>query len=90
MIKRILPLCCFLAFFSVAAAVAAGGQAPNIKWVKGPATASLGDIAEIQVPAGYDFANGDDTRKLMELMQNPPSGEEVGYLSPADSDWFLI
>lgn len=63
---------------------------PAIQWQRGPTRASLGEIAEIQVPEGYVFANAGDTKKLMEMMQNPISGQEVGLLAPKSLDWFVL
>jgi Uncharacterized membrane-anchored protein conserved in bacteria len=69
---------------------------PKIDWTDGPATARLGDIAEIKIPAGYSFTGRDGTRKFLELTGNPPSGEELGTIIPAaksDDDkefWFVI
>lgn len=62
----------------------------NVKWIKGPAIASFEGIAEMSVPTGYVFANGADTRKIMEMMHNPPSGQEAGFIAPSDFNWFLV
>lgn len=62
----------------------------SVKWQIGPCSVNLGDVAELRVPAGYMFAGGADTRKLMEVMGNIPSDEEVGFLSPSESDWFVV
>jgi len=71
-------------------------ERPKIDWTDGPATARLGDIAEIKIPAGYSFTGRDGTRKFLELTGNPPSGEELATIVPAsksDDDkefWFVI
>jgi uncharacterized membrane-anchored protein len=62
----------------------------EIAWQEGPSTASIGGEAQINVPAGFVFAGPDDTRKLMELMQNPISGTELGFLAPQEEDWFIV
>jgi uncharacterized membrane-anchored protein len=62
----------------------------KVKWQRGPCIGALGDIASIKVPEGYLFADGDDTRLLMELMHNPTSGTELGFLAAADSNWFVV
>jgi uncharacterized membrane-anchored protein len=62
----------------------------KIKWTKGPATASLKDIAEVKVPEGYMFAGAEDTKKLLKAMGNPPSGSEIGFLSPTSMVWFVV
>lgn len=65
---------------------------PSIKWSKGPVDANLGDIAEIQVPEGYLFADGNGARKFLELTHNPASGAEVGLIVPSSDqeDWYVL
>lgn len=72
---------------------------PRIDWVDGPVNARLGDVAEIKVPAGYNFTGKDGTRKFLELTHNPPQGNELGTIIPevskeadgSDSEfWFVI
>ncbi len=68
-------------------------QHPNpIPWQRGPVLAQLGDLAEIQVPEGYEFTGKEGTRKLLELSQNLVSGRELGALVPNDTSatWFAI
>ncbi len=60
------------------------------KWTSGPGTAQLGNIAEIQLPEKYVAADGDDTRRIMEAMQNPPTGREVGVIFPDSLAWFVV
>jgi uncharacterized membrane-anchored protein len=62
----------------------------SVKWQNGPCNASLGDVAELRVPIGYMFAGGADTKKIMEVMGNIPSDEEVGFLAPGAIDWFVV
>jgi uncharacterized membrane-anchored protein len=62
----------------------------KVKWVHGPATADLGSVAQVRVPGGYIFANASDTRKLMEAMQNPTSGTELGFVAPESMEWFAV
>ena len=61
-----------------------------IKWIEGPCTADIGDWAIINVPEGYIFCKGDDTRKIMESMGNVPSHEEEGFLADSESDWYIV
>lgn len=58
----------------------------SLKWVKGPQKVSLGN-AMLDVPAGYVFLNAVDTKRFMELNENPSSGHEY-LLAPADLHWF--
>ena len=81
-------LIAFALMYSVAHA-----QTPNIeeiKWQEGPSIGNLSGNAEVRVPAGYVFADANDTRILMEAMQNPTSGKEMGFIAPAGDDWFVV
>jgi uncharacterized membrane-anchored protein len=62
----------------------------SVKWQIGPCVSELGDKAEMRVPEGYIFADGNDTRRLLEVMHNIPSGIELGFLAPKTLEWFLI
>jgi uncharacterized membrane-anchored protein len=62
----------------------------SVEWLDGPATGDLGARAKVETPAGLRFANGRDTRKLMELMQNPVSGGELGLVASPDLSWFVV
>jgi uncharacterized membrane-anchored protein len=72
----------------------ANGQTPTalnrVKWQEGPSIGNLGSIAEVHIPAGYVFAGANDTRVLMEALQNPTSGNEMGLIAPAGLDWFVV
>jgi uncharacterized membrane-anchored protein len=62
----------------------------GVKWQEGPSVANLADTAEVRVPAGYVFAGANDTRKIMEANHNPTTGKEVGFVAPADQEWFAV
>jgi uncharacterized membrane-anchored protein len=86
-------LTAILIAFALMFSVAAHAQTPNleeVKWQEGPSIGNLSGIAEVHVPAGYVFVGANDTRVLMEAMQNPTSGTEVGFIAPADLDWFVM
>lgn len=87
------PLSIALAALVTLAVSAFAQEEPEIKWTAGPTTAELGDdLARIDVPEGYVFAGGDETRKFMEMTGNPPSGRELGVIMPAEEgkNWFLL
>lgn len=62
----------------------------RVKWQKGPSSGALGSLAQIKVPEKYIFAGGEDTKLLMEEMQNPVSGRELGFLAPEKAPWFIV
>jgi uncharacterized membrane-anchored protein len=65
-------------------------SALEVDWVQGPSSSQLGSVARIDVPEGYVFAGGEDTQELMEMMENPLSGNEVGFLAPEERHWFIV
>lgn len=62
----------------------------GVKWQKGNSVGSLGDIAQVKVPEGFVFAGANDTRLIMEANQNPTNGRELGFVAPADENWFAV
>jgi uncharacterized membrane-anchored protein len=62
----------------------------SINWKRGPAEADVGSYAKVKVPEGYWFTAGDGTRKLMEAYGNLTTGNELGFLSPTNLEWFVI
>jgi uncharacterized membrane-anchored protein len=53
-------------------------------------TGNVGDKATIQVPEGFRFTGNAGTVKLMEAFGNLTSGNELGFISPLDLDWFAV
>lgn len=83
---------CLPAFGQEASDDSAGGGNPlaGVNFKKGPCAGSLGGQAEIKVPSGYLFAEGPEAVKLLEMMENPTSGSELGILAPKNFDWFVV
>jgi uncharacterized membrane-anchored protein len=90
--RRLLVVWASAAAVLLAGAWAARAQGDGIHWTTGPASADLGDIAQIELPEGYRFSGKAGVRRFLELTQNPESGNELGVLLPPDSDdmWFVI
>jgi uncharacterized membrane-anchored protein len=65
-------------------------QLRSIQWTKGPAKVGIGDHGEIQVPEGFAFTGASGAQKLMELMQNPTSGTELGILTDKDDEILIL
>lgn len=86
------PLLVAVGALALAASAFSAEKSPDGKpdFLRGPATANLGNIAEIQVPEGYMFTGAEGTKKLMEMMGNFPSDTEVGFLSPTSMVWFVV
>jgi uncharacterized membrane-anchored protein len=64
-------------------------QYSSLNWTSGPGAFDVTSHAKITLPADYDRLGASDTKKLMELMQNPSAGDEY-YVGPEDSRWFAI
>ena len=63
----------------------------GVTFQEGPSVGNLEGIAEVHIPTGYVFADGNNTRKIMEAMQNPVGGNELGFVAPQDDgDWFVV
>ncbi len=103
--KGLIPLCGLILWLSSSGVEAqdappaegakgAGAAKPNpladIDWKIGPTSVDVGSMAQLKVPEGYIYAAKEGTKKLMELTGNPPSGKELGFLSPKDMGWFVV
>lgn len=65
----------------------------GFEWQSGPTVALLGDeLAEIRIPAGYMALDRAETQRLMEFLENPVNGSEVGTIAPDSDDvnWFIV
>ncbi len=85
------------AFF--ATAIAALPQAPSAQeaaltfdWQIGPHVGELGEEAKVDVPEGMMFLGHADTVRLLQAMENPTSGYELGTITPVDENesWFVF
>jgi len=87
---------------AIAAPVPAAPEAPapemteaqrafkSISWTAGPAKVSVGDHAQLQVPAGFTYTAGPGARKLLELMHNTTNGSELGILADEALESFVL
>lgn len=64
-------------------------QIEGVEW-QTEGKGELGTHAVIDIPEGFVFTGSQGTQKLMEAMQNPVSGRELGFLAPPDIGWFLV
>jgi uncharacterized membrane-anchored protein len=68
-------------------------QPPDLAWIPGPQIVDLGNnIAQIDLGKDYQFANSEDTIKLMEYYGNPPNPNIVGSIAPkhGEASWFIL
>jgi uncharacterized membrane-anchored protein len=91
MFKQISALLAVAALLMLASTPAAAQDAnkgkAKLDVLKGPATARLGAVAQVEVPAGYAFLDGKATRAMMKAVGEPTSGNEVGFLRPTNGHW---
>jgi uncharacterized membrane-anchored protein len=93
--RALLFFCLFQVVLSLAAWAQEPGpqqQGPKIDWQRGPTLGHLGDIADINIPEGYQFAGKQGAQTALRMTHNIPSGKELGVLvsSDAKSNWFMI
>jgi len=62
----------------------------NVWRIIGPSKASLGTIADVDVPQGYRLADETGARILLERMKNPVPDGLVGILAPESGKWWAI
>jgi len=77
----------------LAGALPALAQEGGLGWNRGPGLAPIGEnLAEMDVPPGYMWLDGEATQVLMELMENPINGTEVATVTSVaeDEDWYLV
>jgi len=65
---------------------ASADDEPTIAGLKGPARAHLGNVAQVDVPANYQFLDGKRTREIMKAMGEPTSGHELGWILPTTTN----
>jgi uncharacterized membrane-anchored protein len=62
----------------------------QFQWVKGPGTATMKQLAQIEVPPGFMFTDGESTRTILQAMGNLTDDSEIGFLSPTNLEWFIV
>ena len=82
------------ALFFCEPCVADGPSLPIVpkpmEWVLGPATASLGTIAEIKVPAGYRFTDAIGARAFLERAKSSVPKNLIGLLAPNSGGQWIV
>lgn len=78
--------------FNCAAAVYGEQKQPEITWTQGPASINIENMAKMDLPAGYLFANKADSIKLMEYFHNSKNDNTVGsiFTQNQKENWYII
>ena len=82
-----------LAAGAVAPAGAQDAEGPTLSFDQGPGTFPIdGELAAIDLDEPYFFLDAENSRKLMELYENPSSEREAATVVPASplETWYLI
>ncbi|AGX41857.1 DUF2167 domain-containing protein [Clostridium saccharobutylicum] len=96
MFKRILTLIVVLITAMLNTGIAhaeASVDLSKVNWIEGPKTVDVGtDLAKLDLPSEYMFANGKDTKEIMKKMDNTVSGAEQGIVFPKDDNenWYVL
>ncbi len=73
--------------------VFATGTPPKVNWISGAHVVKMGDnLAQLNLPKDYLFANAQDTQKLMDFLGNPSSQQDIGLVVPNNEqkDWMVV
>lgn len=96
MFKRILTVLLVLMTVNLnpnVAYAADSADASDINWIEGPKNVDVGsNLAQLNLPEGYVFADGKDAKKLMKEMDNSVSGIEQGIVFSSDTNenWYVL
>jgi uncharacterized membrane-anchored protein len=61
----------------------------SLAWQRGPTDGQIGKVATIKVAQGQAFLDGPNTRRFLELNQNPPRDNHYTLVG-GDGNWFAI
>ncbi len=61
-----------------------------VQWLAGPRKANFGDVAEINIPDGFQFLDAAGGRFFLEGMHNPVPPNLVGILAPTSTKWYAV
>jgi uncharacterized membrane-anchored protein len=88
--KKYFLISALVAFTALPVFAQTSKRKTDINIVQGPASAKLGDVAHIGLPAGYEFMDGKTTRAFMKATGQPSSGDELGMMSPTNGNWSIM
>jgi len=60
---------------------AAPQQTQSVEWIQGPRNVNINDIAEVNVPAGYQFVGREGASAILGRMGNPVPKNLIGLLA---------
>ena len=63
---------------------------PGIGWAAGPQKRSLGDYADVDIPAGYRMTDAHGARIILDSLNSPAPLNLIGALSDTAGKWWAI
>jgi uncharacterized membrane-anchored protein len=89
--SRLIVLALGLAILAASPVYAQSSDGKRKKGItEGPAKVQLKDVAQIDVPAGFSFVDGDTYRALLKKSGEPVYGNEMGLLASTNDSWAVI
>jgi uncharacterized membrane-anchored protein len=58
--------------------------------IRGPGSIQLGDDAVVRLPDGFGFLDQEGTRQMLQRLGSIATGSEIGMITPASHDWFVV
>lgn len=72
-------------------AVAQEAEPPSLNWLQGPMDAPVGSsLAQINIDENYMYLDEGETKRFMEMNENPLSNTEKATVAPITGEWFLV
>jgi uncharacterized membrane-anchored protein len=64
---------------------------PGLNWQQGPMATPIGsNLAEMNIDENYLYLDAAETKRFLELNENPIAGTELATIAPVEGQWFLI
>ncbi len=88
--NHLILLACTLAVAGFVSTAGGAERKAKYRMLSGPATAHLGNIAQVELPSGYVFYDGKATREMLKAAGEPVSDDELGLIQSTNEDWSVI
>lgn len=62
----------------------------QIRWISGPQSVGIGDIADVKIPDGYRFADAHGARMILDNANAPVPNDLAGVLADNAGTWWAI
>lgn len=62
----------------------------KINWISGPQQITIGSYANVNIPSGYRFADGNGARIILESENNPVPNDLIGIIAANSGKWCAV